>query len=49
MIEARTEDKKLFRIFFMKDPDYVMIIMAGWVILYELEGASKISNFIYSN
>ena len=29
MIKAITEDNKLFRIFFMKETDYVMKIMAS--------------------
>ena len=36
MIEASIEGIKLFKIFFMKDPDYVMKIMANWVTLDEL-------------
>ena len=29
MIEVRDEDNKLFKIFFMKEPDYMMKIMAS--------------------
>ena len=36
MIEARTEDNKLFKIFCMKEPDYVMKIMASWMAIDEL-------------
>ena len=48
MIEARTEDNNLFKIFCMKEPDYVMNIMASWMTLDELEGASPRRYFIYS-
>ena len=33
MIEVRTEDNKLFKIFFMKETDYVVKIMASWMTL----------------
>ena len=46
MIEARTEDNKLFKIFCMKDPDYVTRIMESWVKLDELEGAKTRRDFI---
>ena len=36
MIEATAQDNKLLRIFCMKDPDYLMKIMASWVKLGEL-------------
>ena len=36
MIEAITEDNKLFKIFCMKEPYYVMKIMSVWVELDEL-------------
>ena len=36
IIEARTQDNKLSQIFCMKDPDYVINIMAGWVIINEV-------------
>ena len=39
MIEARNEDNNFFEIFCMREPDYVMHIMASWVALDELEGA----------
>ena len=35
----RTEDNKLFKIFCMKEMDYVMNIVASWITLDELEGA----------
>ena len=35
MVEARNEDSKLFKIIFMKDPDYVMKVMASWMTIYE--------------
>ena len=38
MIEVRTEDNNLFKIFCMKDPDYVRKIMASWMPLDKLEG-----------
>ena len=38
MIEVRTEDNKLFQIFFMEEPYYLMKIMASWMTLDELEG-----------
>ena len=49
MIVERTEDNKLFKIFCIKDPDYVMKIMTSWMTLDELEGAKTIINFIYSS
>ena len=49
MIEARTEYNKLFKIFFMKDPDYVMKIMASWVALSELERSRTRRDFIDSS
>ena len=49
MIEARTEYNKLFEIFCMKDPDYVMKIMASWVMIDELEGARTRGYFIDSS
>ena len=49
MIEARTQDNKSFRIFFMKDPDYVMTILASCMKLDELEGAKTRREFIYSS
>ena len=33
MIEARIEDNNLFKTFYMKDPDYVMKIMAIWMTI----------------
>ena len=46
MIEARTEYYKLFKIFCMKEPDYAMKIIAIWMTLDELEGASTRIYFI---
>ena len=46
MIEARTEDNKLFKIFCMKEPDCVMKIMASWMAIDELEGARTRKYFI---
>ena len=46
MIEVRTEDDKLFKIFFMKEPGYVTKIMASWMTLDELEGARTRRYFI---
>ena len=46
IIEAMTEDNKLFKRFCMKYPDYVMKIMAIWVTLDKLEGASTRRDFI---
>ena len=33
MIKSITEDNKLFKIFLMKDPDYMINIMAIWMTL----------------
>ena len=49
MIQARTEDNKLSKIFCMKQPYYVMKMMAGWMTLDELEGAITRRDFIYSS
>ena len=46
MIEARTEDNKLQRIFFTKEPYYVMNIIASLITLDELEGANTRKHFI---
>ena len=46
MIEARTRYNKPFRIFCMKEPDYVMNIMVSWMTLDELEGAKTRRYFI---
>ena len=46
MIEDRTEDNKLFKIFCMKYPDYLMKIIAIWMTLYELEGTRTGRYFI---
>ena len=45
-IESKTEDDKLFRILCMKEPDYVMNIMASSITLDEIEGANTIIDFI---
>ena len=49
MIEARTEDNKLFKIFCMKEPYYVMKIMVSWMTFDELEGARTGRYFIDSS
>ena len=49
MIESIIEDNKLFKIFCMKDPDYVMKIMASWMTLDGLEGARTRRYFIDIN
>ena len=49
IIEARNEDNKLFKIFCMKDMDYVITIMASWMTLHELEGARTRTDFIDSS
>ena len=49
MLEARTQDNKSFRIFCMKDPDYVMKIMASWFTLDELEGVKTGIEFVESS
>ena len=49
MIESITEYNKLFKIFCMKEQDYVMKIMASWMTLDELEVAKKIINCIDSS
>ena len=46
MIESRTEYNKLFKIFSMKNPDYVMKIMESWMIIDDLEDARKIRYYI---
>ena len=49
MIEARTKDNKLFKIFLMKYPDYVKGIIAIWMALDELEGEKTRRYFIDSS
>ena len=49
MIEARAEDNKLFKIFFMKETNYGTKIIASWMTLDELEGARKRRDFIDSS
>ena len=49
MIEARTEDNKLFKIFCVKQTDYLMKMMVSWMKFYELEGAKKRRDFIDSS
>lgn len=39
MLQTKTEEGKPFKIFCMKEPDYVMKVMASWMTLNELEGA----------
>ena len=46
MIEARTEDNKLFEMFCMKDMDCAMKIMASWMTLDELDSARTRRYFI---
>ena len=46
MIELRTEDNNLSKIFLMKDLDYVMMIMASWITIDESQGASTRRYFI---
>ena len=41
MMESLTEESKPFRLFCMKEPDYVMMIMASWMTLNELEGGNE--------
>ena len=38
MLEAKTQENKTFRIFFMKELDCVMMMMASWIILDDIEG-----------
>ena len=49
MIEARPEDNKLFKMFFMKDLDYMTKIMTIWMTLNELEGERARRDFIDSS
>ena len=49
MIEAITEYNKLFKIFCMKDPDCVIKIMTGWLILDELDGERTRRYFVDIN
>ena len=46
MVEARIQDNKLFKIFCMKDIDYVMTIMESLMTLDELEGTKAKRYFI---
>ena len=46
IIQARNEDNKSFKIFCMKDPDYVMRIMVSWMTLDQFEGAMTRREFI---
>ena len=48
MIEAITQENKPFRIICIKEPDYVMKIMASWMILDELEDAKTSRDFTES-
>ena len=36
MLKSKTQDKKMFHTFFMKEPDYVMKMMEIWITLYRL-------------
>ena len=49
MIEARTEDNKLFKLFCMKKLDYIMKIMTSWMKIDELEGARTRRDFTESS
>ena len=49
MIEVITEDNKVFKIFCMKDPDYVTKIMVSWMTLDKTEGIRARSYFIDTN
>ena len=49
MIEAMTGDNKLFKIFCIKEPDYVMKIMVSWRTLDELEGETTRRDCIYNS
>ena len=46
MIEAINEDNNLFNMSCMKEPNYVIKIMASWMTLNELEGAETKRDFI---
>ena len=37
IVDARTQENMSFRIFFMKDPDCVMEIIASWITLGDSE------------
>ena len=39
MLQTKTDEGKPFKIFCMKEPDYVMKVMASWMTLNNLEGA----------
>ena len=47
VIEKITEYNNLLKIFLMKEPDYVMKIMASWMKLDEVEGTRKRRYYIY--
>ena len=47
MIEASIKYNKFFKVFCIKATDYVMRIMAGFIILNELEVKNTRSDFIY--
>ena len=47
IIEAITEDHKLFIVFCVKDTYYLMKIMASWMTIDALEGAKTRRDFIY--
>ena len=39
-LEMNTDEVKLFKIHYMKEPDYVMKLMSSWMTLDNLEGAN---------
>ena len=41
MFEERTQDNKIFQVFYMKELDYVVKIMVSWMTLDELEVEKK--------
>ena len=49
MIDARNNDNKSFRIFCVKEPDYLMKIMVVWMTHDELEGTKTRRYFIDSS
>ena len=49
MLAAKTQDNNPFQIFCMKDPYYVVNVMASWMTLDELEGTKTRRDLIYSS
>ena len=49
MLDARSEDNKMFKIFCLKELDYVMKIIASWMTIDELEVAKTRRDFIDSS